>query len=466
MTITNRDTSRVDPAVLKLAGVLVLGALAPLLDSTIVNVAIHTLGADLHAAVSTVQWVSTAYLLALTIAIPLTGWSANRFGAKRMWIIALALFLTGSMLCGVAWNIGSLIAFRVLQGIGGGLMLPILQTLLMRAAGRERIGRLMAVVTLPALIGPILGPVIGGLLVGHFSWHWIFYVNVPICILAIILAVRVLEPDPEPTMAALDVPGLLLVSPALAGIIYGLTQVGERGGFGHPTVLVPIAAGLLLLIAFALRRTAEPLIDLSLFRTRSFAASTALLFLNGFALYGAMLLLPLFYQQARGEGVIAAGLLLVPQGLGSLLARAAGGLTDRLGPKPVVITGILLTALGTIPFAFAGTTYWLLGAALVVRGAGLSGVNLAVMVGAFRDLRPEQIPHGSSTTRIMQQLGGSFGAATLAVILQSQLTAHPTDVAYAGTFWWAIAFTVVAVVPALALSAETRRRRDGLDIVG
>jgi EmrB/QacA subfamily drug resistance transporter len=451
MTVTNRDTSRLDPAVLKLAGVLVLGALAPLLDSTIVNVAIHTLGAELHAAVSTVQWVSTAYLLALTIAIPLTGWSANRFGAKRMWIIALALFLIGSMLCGVAWNIGSLIAFRVLQGIGGGLMLPILQTLLMRAAGRERMGRLMAVVTLPALIGPILGPVIGGLLVGHFSWHWIFYVNVPICILAIVLAVRVLEPDPEPTAAALDVPGLLLVSPALAGIIYGLTQVGERGGFGHPTVLVPIAAGLLLLVTFVLRRTAEPLIDLSLFRTRSFAASTALLFLTGFALYGAMLLLPLFYQQARGEGVIAAGLLLVPQGLGSLLARAAGGLTDRLGPKPVVIAGIVLTALGTIPFAFAGTTYWLLGAALVVRGAGLSAVNLAVMVGAFRDLQPQQIPHGSSTTRIMQQLGGSFGAATLAVILQSQLTAHPADIAYADTFWWAIAFTVVAVVPALAL---------------
>ncbi|MGY4766140.1 MFS transporter [Kribbella sp. CWNU-51] len=165
--------------------------------------------------------VSTAYLLALAIAIPITGWSANRFGAKRMWIIAILCFLFGSMLCGVAWNIGSLIAFRVIQGLGGGLMLPILQTLLLRAAGRDRIGRLMAVVTLPALIGPILGPVIGGLLVGHLSWRWIFYVNAPICILAIVLAIRTLKPDPEPTRAALDVPGLLLISPALAGIIYG-----------------------------------------------------------------------------------------------------------------------------------------------------------------------------------------------------------------------------------------------------
>ncbi|MGW7684808.1 DHA2 family efflux MFS transporter permease subunit [Kribbella sp. NPDC054772] len=336
---TTSPTDRLDRSVLKLAGVLVLGALAPVLDSTIVTVAIHTLGAELHAPVATVQWVSTAYLLALAMAVPITGWSAKRFGAKRMWIVALALFLAGSMLCGVAWNIGSLIAFRVLQGIGGGLMLPILQTLLLCAAGRERIGRLMAVVTLPALIGPILGPVIGGVLVGHLDWRWIFYVNVPICLAAIVLAVRTLQPDPKPTAAALDLTGLLLISPALAAIIYGLSQAGDHG-FAHAAVLIPLAAGVILLTAFVLRRTANPLIDLTLFRTRSFAASTALLFLTGFGLYGAMLLLPLFYQQARGETVTAAGLLLVPQGIGSLPARTAGGLTDRHGPRPIVLAGI------------------------------------------------------------------------------------------------------------------------------
>ena len=455
--MTTTTTDRLDRSVLTLAGVLVLGALAPLLDSTIVTVAIHTLGGELDAPVSTVQWVSTAYLLALAMAVPITGWSANRFGAKRMWIIALALFLAGSMLCGIAWNIGSLIAFRVIQGVGGGLMLPILQTLLLRAAGRERIGRLMAVVTLPVLIGPILGPVIGGVLVGHLSWRWIFYVNAPICIGAIVLAVRILKPDPAPTAAALDLPGLLLISPALAGIIYGLSQVGEQGGFGHPAVFVPIGVGVALLLIFVLRKAADPLIDLTLFRTKSFAASTALLFLTGFGLYGAMLLLPLFYQQARGQTVTAAGLLLVPQGIGSLLARAAGGLTDRVGPRPVVLTGIALTTIGTIPFAFSGTTYAVLAIALVIRGAGLSAVNLAVMVGAFRDLEPAQIPHASSATRIMQQLGGAFGAATLAVILQNQLIGHQTGTAYAHSFLWAIAFTVVAAVPAVFLPARASR---------
>ncbi|MFF0268045.1 MDR family MFS transporter [Kribbella sp. NPDC004536] len=448
------QTDRLDRSVLKLAAVLVLGALAPLLDSTIVTVAIHTLGVRLHASVTTVQWVSTAYLLALAMAVPITGWSANRFGAKRMWIIALALFLAGSMLCGIAWNIGSLIAFRVIQGAGGGLMLPILQTILLRAAGRDRIGRLMAVVTLPALVGPILGPVLGGVLVGHLDWRWIFYVNLPICLAAIVLAVRTLEPDPAPTAAALDVTGLLLVSPALAAIIYGLSQVGDRG-FGHAAVLVPIAAGVILLVAFVLRRTAEPLIDLALFRTRSFTASAALLFLTGFGLYGAMLLLPLFYQQARGETVAAAGLLLVPQGVGSLIARTAGGLTDRYGARPVVLVGIVFTTIGTIPFAFSDASYRLLAVALVIRGAGLSAVSLAVMVGAFRELEPAQIPHASSTTRIMQQLGGAFGAATLAVILQSQLTGHSIQLAYAHSFAWAIGFTVIAALPAWFLGKRS-----------
>ncbi|HEY3511740.1 MAG TPA: MDR family MFS transporter [Kribbella sp.] len=449
------QTDRLDRTVLKLAAVLVLGALAPLLDSTIVTVAIHTLGVQLHTSVADVQWVSTAYLLALAMAVPITGWSAGRFGAKRMWIVALALFLAGSMLCGVAWNIGSLIVFRVIQGAGGGLMLPILQTILLRAAGRERIGRLMAVVTLPALIGPILGPVIGGVLVGHLDWRWIFYVNVPICLAAIVLAVRTLQPDPAPTAAPLDVTGLLLVSPALAAIIYGLSQVGDHG-FGHATVLAPIAIGVSLLMVFVLRRTAEPLIDLALFRTRSFAASTVLLFLTGFGLYGAMLLLPLFYQQARGETVTAAGLLLVPQGIGSLIARTAGGLTDRYGARPVVLIGIALTTIGTIPFAFSDPSYWLLAIALVIRGAGLSAVNLAVMVGAFRDLAPVQLPHASSTTRIMQQLGGAFGAATLAVVLQSQLTRHSIQLAYAHSFAWAIGFTVLAALPAVFLPRRSR----------
>ncbi|MFC9688718.1 DHA2 family efflux MFS transporter permease subunit [Kribbella sp. NPDC056951] len=456
MTPTARAADRLDPAVLKLAAVLVLGALAPLLDSTIVNVAIHTLGAQLQAGVATLQWVSTAYLLALAVVIPVTAWASTRFGAKRLWIVALALFLLGSVLSGLAWNAGALIAFRILQGVGAGLMLPTLQTLLMRAADREQLGRLMAVVTVPALVGPILGPAVGGLLVSHLGWRSIFYVNIPICLAAIALAIRVLPADEPAAVRRLDLTGLFLMSSGVAALLYGLTRTGPDGGFAHLDVLVPAIVGTALLIAYVARKPQQPLIDLNLFRTRSFAASTALLFLTGAALYGAMFLLPLFYQQARGASVVAAGLLLVPQGLGSLLARAAGGLSDRLGPRPVVLAGVTLTVIGTLPFAIPGTAYWVLAIGLVVRGAGLSAVNLSVMVGAFRDLRPEQIPDASSMTRIVQQLGGAVGAAALAVILQTWLAGHSPASAYAGSFAWAIAFTALAAVPALALPRRIR----------
>jgi EmrB/QacA subfamily drug resistance transporter len=214
---TEDSKDRLDPALLKLAGILVLGALAPLLDSTIVNVALHTLGRELGAPVATIQWVTTGYLLALSMAIPATGWAVRRFGGKRVWIASLALFLAGSVLSGIAWSTGSLIAFRALQGAGGGLMLPVLQTLLVRAAGGRRIGRLMAVVTLPALIGPIFGPVAGGLIVGHLSWRWIFFVNVPIVLLAVVLAWRHLPADAPEGGGRLDWQGLLLLSPGWPG---------------------------------------------------------------------------------------------------------------------------------------------------------------------------------------------------------------------------------------------------------
>jgi EmrB/QacA subfamily drug resistance transporter len=464
VTSLNTDT-RLDPKVVRLAAILVVGALAPLLDSTIVNVAIPTLGRDLHAAVAAVQWVSTGYLLALAITVPVTGWAVDRIGAKRLWIASLGLFLAGSMLCGVAWDLGSLVVFRVLQGVGAGLMLPVLQTLLLRAAGGRRLGRLMAVVTLPALLGPILGPVAGGLIVGHLSWRWIFYVNVPVCLVAIVLAWRGVPADSPSTPRRLDLAGVLLLSPALALLVYGLAQVGTQSGFGHAAVVVPLVAGGVLLVAFVARalRSGVPLIDLRLFGTRSFAAASTLLFLSGLSMYGALLLLPLYYQQVQGYGVVAAGLLLAPQGLGSLLARAAGVLTDRIGSRPVVLGGVVLIALGTLPFAVgqgAGHVDGLmLAVALVVRGLGLSSVNLAVMVGAFRDLRAAQIPDASSTTRIMQQLGGSFGAAVLAVILQRQLTGHPAGTAYAHTFGWALAFTALAVLPALLIPRLAPERR-------
>jgi EmrB/QacA subfamily drug resistance transporter len=458
MVVEPKD--RLDPAILRQAGILLVGVLAPLFDTTIVNVALDVLGRELHATVSTIQWVTTGYLLALAMVIPLSGWSVARFGGKRMWLVSLGLFLAGSVLCAIAWNVASLIVFRLVQGVGGGLMIPIMQTLIVQAAGGRRLGKLMAVVTLPAVLGPILGPVLGGLIVEHLDWRWAFYVNIPICVIALALAWRGLPADQRRLRAQpLDALGLTLLSPGLAALIYGLAQVGTQGGFAHAHVLAPLAAGLALLIAFAVHalRAAEPVIDLRLFRVRSFSASTALLFLSGLSLYGAMLLLPLYYQQVRGESVLVAGLLLAPQGVGALLTRSwAGNLTDRVGARGVVLIGILLAAGGTVPFALAGSTtnQVLLAAALVVRGAGLGAVTIPVMATAFQGLAAEQVPHASSATRIMQQIGGAFGASVLAVILQSRLTGRAGELAgaYNSSFWWAFGLTALAAVPALLLS--------------
>ncbi len=329
----------------------------------------------------------------------------------------------------------------------------------------------MASVSLPVAVVPVLGPVISGLIISNASWRWIFYVNVPVCLAAIILAWRGL-PAGRPQQAGgagtaaarLDVAGLVLLCPALAGLLYGLAQVSTAGGFGHPRVIVPLAAGAALLAGFvwhALRTAAEPLVDLRLFRSRSFAGASMLLFLAGLSIYGAMLLLPLYFQQDRGYSALAAGLLLVPQGVGSILPRTiVGRLTDKIGARPVSIAGIVLAAAGTVPFALAGahTSEWLLGTALLVRGAGLGAATIALMAGAFQGLSKAELPHASSTTRIMQQIGGAFGAAVLVVILTSQASHAPgpagLSAAFDHTFWWCVAFTGLALLPALMLAGR------------
>src|SRR6201991_2269800 len=195
-----------DRALWRVASVVVLGTIMSILDTTIVNVAIETLGRELGAPLSTIQWVATGYLLALATVIPLTGWAMERFGGKKAWMTSVALFLCGSALCGLAWSSTSLIAFRVLQGFGGGMIMPIGQAILAQAAGPERMGRVMSVIGVPTLLGPILGPVIGGVIVDNVSWRWIFFVNVPVGVVALVLAARILPgADVRRARPALDV---------------------------------------------------------------------------------------------------------------------------------------------------------------------------------------------------------------------------------------------------------------------
>ena len=441
---------------------LIVGGIAAILDSTMVTIALHTLTGSLHSTVGTIQWVTTGYLLAMVVAIPVTGWAESRWGGKRLWTAALVLFGAGSALCALAWNDAVLIGFRVLQGFAAGLIFPLMQTLGVRAAGGRTSSRLIATISLPLALGPILGPVIGGVILNWLSWRWLFLVNVPVIAVGLVLAGRLLPSD-RPEAGALrprlDLTGLVLLAPALTGIVLGLSNLSQDGGVGHPGVLVPLLAGIALLGTFTVRAARpgdrHPLVDVRLLRLRSLGSASAVLFTAGAAMYAGMFLLPLYYQQLRGESVLHAGLLLIPQGIGSLAARlTVGTLVTRFGARPVTIASFLVAAAATVPFALAGphTDPWLLGAALLVRGLGIGTVLIPPMSVAYQDVPPEGIPHATMNTRITQQVGTSFGIAIVAVALQS-LLAHGATSAFQGAFWWSIGITVAAVVPALALPA-------------
>jgi EmrB/QacA subfamily drug resistance transporter len=450
---------------------LIVGGLAAILDTTIVSIALHTLVGALHSTVDQIQWVSTGYLLALGVVIPVVGWAQARFGGKRLWMAALIVFVVGSALCSVAWNTDSLIAFRVLQGAGAGAIFPLLMTLAMRAArsvpgGSGSLGRVTATISLPIAAGPILGPVLGGLILNWLSWRWLFLVNVPVVAVGLYLAWRYLPADAPAAKAArprFDLVGLLLVAPGVVGVLLGLSNVSGDGGFGHADVLLPLVLGLALLAAFAAwavyrtskGRTSPALVNVRLLKIRSVGTSSAALFLAGACLYGAMFLLPLYYQELRGAGVLDAALMLIPQGVGSLLTRTVTGkLVDKIGARVVAVAGFVLTVAATVPFAFAGagTSEWWLGAVLLVRGLGLGIVLIPVMTVAYVDIDEADLPDASMITRISQQVGGSFGVAIAAVVLQSAVASgHTLGQAFDQAFWWTTGFTALAVLASFFL---------------
>src|SRR3984957_6103911 len=448
------DAAELTPEVRNALLALIIGGGAAILDSTMVTIALRTLVVSLHSTDGAIGWVTTGYLLAMAVAIPATGWAEARWGGKRVWMAALLLFVVGSVLCAVAWNDASLIGFRVVQGFAAGLIFPLMQTLAVRAAGGRASSSLIAAVSLPLALGPILGPVIGGVILNWLSWRWLFLVNVPVIAVGLVLAWRLLPPDrPDPRAGRprLDVVGLALLGPALAGILLGLANLSEDGGIDHAGVLVPLLAGIALLgafVAWALSASdRQPIVDVRLLRLRSLGTASTVLFTAGAAMYAGMFLLPLYYQQLHGETVLHAGLLLIPQGVGSLAARfAVGKLVARLGARLVTIASFLIAAVATVPFAFAGphTSLCLLGAVLVIRGFGIGTVLVPPMSVAYQDVPRAGIP---------QQVGASFGIAIVAVALQSLLAQGATS-AFHGAFWWATGITVVALIPALALPAR------------
>jgi EmrB/QacA subfamily drug resistance transporter len=475
------------------AGVVILGAVMSILDTTVVNVAVDRLATVFNSPLTTIQWVVTGYTLSLAAVIPLTGWAADRFGTKRIYMTSLVLFVLGSAASGLAWSAGSLILFRVLQGIGGGMIMPAVMTILTKKAGPHRMGRVMGVLGVPMLLAPILGPILGGWLVDDVSWRWIFFINLPVGFIAFFMALRVLEPDQPQPSHRLDWLGMLLLSPGLAVFIFGLAESSSYG-FGSLRSWGPTVLGVLLIAAFFAHswRASAPLIDIRLFVRSRAGAAAGVFLLFAISIFGSMLIVPLYYQAARGESALSAGLLMAPGGLAAMITMPISGrLTDRYGPTMMPVAGLPLVAIGMIPFLFVGahTSYILLMAGQAVQGLGMGFAMMPTMTAAMQSVPPSAIARTSTAMNIIRQGGASVGTAILSVILAGYLTDNlrgalgsrapkgsggigslqhlpagqhavigtPVAHAFGTTFIWALVLVLVALIPALALALMGRR---------
>jgi EmrB/QacA subfamily drug resistance transporter len=408
-----------------LVATVAVGALVTVLSATIVNVAIPALGRDLGASLLEVQWVATAYLLSLTAVIPLAGWASERFGARRVWLVALSSFLAGSALCAAAPTAEALIAARVLQGLGGGLVLPVGQAIVVRRSDPARLGRVLSAIALVNLTGPTLGPVLGGVLVDTVSWRWLFLVNLPLGILPLLAGWRILPAEGGRRGRPLDWIGLVLLSPGLAPVTYGLSRLASGGA--DATALLALLAGVALVAAFVAHARGKgraALLDLGLLGDRGFRACAVMAASFGALMFGMLFLLPLFWEAVHGRSPLEAGLLMVPQGIGSLISLLnVGRLADRHGSRTVVLSGLVLATAATVPFVLAdeGTPVALLLPFLLLRGIGLSAVLTPANAAAFRGLPAASVPDATSMLTVLLRLGGSLGVAGVAALLQARV---------------------------------------------
>jgi EmrB/QacA subfamily drug resistance transporter len=462
-----------DRRVLLVAGVVVLGSIMSILDVTVVNVAMRTFMGTFHKTQAQVAWVATGYTLALAAVIPLTGWAAERFGTKRLYMLAILLFAIGSALCATAPNLAVLIVFRVLQGLGGGMLMPLGMTILTRAAGPERVGRLMAILGIPMLLGPIAGPILGGWLIDIASWHWIFLVNVPIGVVALAYAWRALPTDVGAPGQSFDFLGMAMLSPGLALLLYGVSSIASKGTMWNAGVLIPAVIGLVLVLGFVgwalSRRNTAPLLDLRLFADRNMTVAVVTIVLFIAAFYGASLLLPTYFQEVRGSTPLKSGIILAPQGIGvMLLMPVAGVLADKLGAGKVVLPGVVAIVVSMVMFTriSATTPYWYLLLALFIMGVGMGCSMMPTFSAAMATLREHTIARGSTLVNIVQQIAASIGTALFSVLLTNQIKHASPGVdgvatSFAHVFVVGAILVAVVLIPAFFLPRSAKDEVEG-----
>lgn len=422
--------------------VVIFGAFMSILDQTIVNIAIPRLQNAFGADLNSVQWVLTAYILTQGVVTPTTSFFADRLGTKRFYVIALSVFTVGSALCGLAWNLPVLIVFRVLQGVGGAFLFPLSITMLYREFPANQRGLASGIFGIAALLAPAVGPTLGGYFVTYADWPLIFFVNVPIGILGIVLGILLLREFRPEGHTSFDVPGFVLAAIGLTALLYALSDA-STDGWGSVKVLGCLIAGVIFLCLFVMveltlsKRGKQPLVNLRLFANEPFLISNITNVLITFAFFGGLFLLPVYLQNLRGLNAFQAGLLLLPQAFASIVSALIGGrIVDRYGVRVVVVPGLLILGftLWQLSSLTLYTPYWWLQVLFVLRGLALGVIIQPLNVSALAEINPRQFAQASSLYTVLRFVSTSLGIAVLATLVQAQAKVHDNYLAGQITF--------------------------------
>jgi EmrB/QacA subfamily drug resistance transporter len=405
------------------------------LDTTILNTAVPAISEALKVAPLNMKSVLASYTLSLAVFIPISGWMADRFGTRRVFTSAIGLFTLGSFLCGISSNIHLLVACRVLQGCGGAMMVPVGRLTLVRTFAKSELVRAMSFVAIPALVGPMLGPIAGGLIVGYLHWRFIFFVNLPIGIAGLVMVYLHLPDYREENIHPLDIVGLILFGSGVALLSYVLEIFGEHT-LSAREILGLLTISLALLAGYGVHATsiAFPLLDLGLFRIRTFSASVSGAFFTRLGIGGVPFLLPLLYQIGLGFTPIQSGLLIMPQAVAAMSTKfLLPRILSRVGYRGVLISntiilGLLLLLFGTIGLR---TPLWVILLLAFCYGAFTSLQYTSMNTLVYADITEEQTSNASSIASTMQQMSISFGVAaaglTTALFIPDQVRSNPGE---------------------------------------
>lgn len=408
--------------------IVILGVFMAILDTSVVNIAIPTIETAFNASTDQIQWVLTGYMLTIGVLVPISGWLTDKFGAKHVFLFALAIFTIGSALCGMSWNTPSIIIFRIIQALGGGFMMPVAMNIIYRLYPPERRGVVMGMFGIAIMVAPAFGPALSGYLVEYASWRLIFYINVPVGLVAFLLGITVMHEFSHETKTRLDLTGFILSTAGFFSLLYGLNEVSSLGW--HSTeVRGFLILGVLSLVSLVIveLRIKDPMIQFRVFKDYMFSMSVTISSIINVALFAGIFFLPLYLQQVMGLSPIRTGLLMMPAAIASgLMMPISGRLFDKIGARPLGILGLAIVTLASFGFTHLGrnTSLGYIQLMYILRSIGMGLTMMPIMTAGMNTLPMKLISQGSAVSNTVRQVAGSLGTAVLTSVLTERSKFH------------------------------------------